>query len=362
MALKQDPITGPLIEESTQGINKIINNDIQLRNAAQTFLNNINKIVRIYEDMEQHDLKLFKSGKMSLSKFYTKISNTDKTLQQVIKQQYIFEEALNKFLDRKIILLFVDKNGNLLYGDESIIYKYISTEHKATGRGKISNSIKKELESFPVEVSKTFKDIYKIRLQSHRPIYDEARRRLNINKQGGESKKIYGYLKAHNLLSTFWWEKDVNAIELNQRYGWSRTTNNGHLGEAYASLIWENEHQKMFNPDNEQDIENFYNYMVDHGIYDIIAGIVKGDVSFLTDNFANTAIQFAVKTTGSQTGRIGSYLIMASLLTSSQFIITPETVSHVLNNLSSYTTTITKVGLEATADKINEELKKLKLI
>ena len=362
MALKNDSITTPIIEKSAQGINQLINEDIQLKNAAQMFLNNVNKIVRIYKDVEQHDLKLFKSGEMSLSKFYTKINNTDRTLQQIIKQQYIFEEALNRFLDRKIILLFVDKNGKFLYGDESLIYKYISKEYKATGRGKISSSIKKQLEYFPKEVSETFKNIYEIRLKTHRPIYIEALKRLNTNKQGGESKKIHNYLKAHNLFSTFWWERDINAAKLNERYGWSRTTNEGNLGEAYASLVWQNEHHKIFNPYNELDIKGFYDYMVEHGIYDTIAGIIKGDVNFMTSGFSDTAIQFAVKTTGSQTGRVGSYLIMASLLTSPQFKITKETVSYVLNNLSSYTTSITRSGLQYAVEKINEELKNLKLI
>lgn len=355
-------IIQPALQNVTKDINEIVNKQFQLKQAAQNFLDNVNKILKIYEETKEHDLKLFRKGGMSLSDFYVKMNKTTRTLKRLVKQQYIFQKALNDFLDREIILLFVDDNGNFLYGDESLIYNYVSPEYKARGRGNISGSIKKQLMDFPLDIPKSFQNIYNNRLKTHKGIYDEAMRRLKTNRRGGESKKLHNYLKAHNLLSTFWWERDLSASKLDERYGWSRTTSEGNLGEAYASLVWQNEHHKVFNQYNQFAIKEFYDYMVEHGIYDNVSGIVKGDVSFLAQDFSNVAIQFAVKSTNASTGRIGSYLFMAALLMSQNFNITKDTISYVLKNFDSYLATATRSGLEAATNRINEEIQKLGLI
>ncbi len=345
-----DQLAIPAIERAAKDVNQNFeNNSIQLKKAARKFLKGVRKLIFDYQRIKV----LTKSTKngigTSLSEIYKVMHENTKITQECIKLQYNFQNALNKFLGRQILLLYVTQDGKMLYADQLNAAKiYQSASAKSDGKGSIKNLDITKLKKYPDEISEEYKSIIQRRENLYRPIQKEVIKRWTDN-HNPNNVWVKGNPKLQN---TFYWLVGIENGK--NKWNWSKRINRGHIYETYAHLVWEEENLMILNPTVESDIGFYWDYMVSHGLLNSISGIVKGDVSF----FLNPSIQFAVKSGSFNTAAMGSYLDVAYQLSYGSIEIKRETVELLLNNLPSYSYQVRNYGLRKAEEKIFESIKK----
>ena len=328
---------------------------ITLKSAATKFLNNISNIL----NTDQHILNLIKGKEGSLSNIYKRMQQSTDITRKCIEQQFIFEKAINKYLERTISLLYITQDGELLYGTEETaaeIYKTASA--KKGGRGQVSNisqNLYKKLENYPSNITNDFKNLYQQRKNLYRPIYNKVVDRWLDNHD--KTREFYQFWAVQQKKQdTFYWliDKTKDKKDIN-RWGWSKRINRGQIGQTYAYLIWQDKNINFFDPNNEFHIGSYWGYMENHHILNSKAGIVEGDVIPFLSEFQNIATQFAVKAGSFNTASLGSYLQVAIQLSKGNIKITQETVKILLDKLGSYSYNLKNKGLK----EAQKQLKKL---
>lgn len=353
-------IIDPAIQVATKDLNNDVQiNIIQLKNSAKKFLNGVQQVINNYN----HEKVLLKRDsingiKNSLHTIYKTMESDNKITQRCIELQYEFEQDLNKFLNRKILLLYVAQNGDMLYGDEvSSAQIYKTATATSGGKGSINN-IQNQLTNFPKDIVQSFYEQYENRKSKYKPIYDKVIDRWLDNHDPNKSGYYDFWAVDKKKKDTFYWLKNENAESLQDKWDWSKVINRGHVAETYAYLIWQDKEYQNFDPNYESHIQAYWNYMEAHNILNSVSGIVQGDILFFMNEFLNTSIQFAVKSGKFNTAAIGSYLNVAYQLYYGTLNITKEMVESLLKNLPSYSYRLREYGLkvaEAELKKIIEQ-------
>ena len=348
----------PIYENTSKDLSEDISiKSRRLQRAAKKFLRGIRNVLLHYEHIRVLQRSKLVGTKASLNKIYNAMKESTDITRECIKLQYDFESSLNLFLNRKILLLYINSQGELLYSGETEAKKIYQTAMKTEGgKGSIkrlSQDTEKKMKNYPKEISEEFHKMLRHRESVYRPITDEVIKRWtdnhndnNIWVQEDKSRK-----------DTFYWLVGLSGTK--KIWDWSSIINRGNIYEAYSNLIWENEKEEDFSPEKEEDIKKFWNYMENHNLLNSVSGIVKGDITF----FKDPSIQLAVKSGSFNTAAIGSYIDVAYELAYGNFvletgggkgkrIISKDKIEILLNNLASFSRALSKYGLETAEEKL----------
>ena len=278
------------IEETSKEIKKNINFK-QLRKEAEIFLR---KIVTIYYSSNSSLYRISKkTGKKSLMRLWSLYRDAE-TSRALALAQHDFSLALDSFLKRRIILTYVNKEGELFLYSEEEEKKILEKVGLNTGRANFSVSGWKEAKS--LKELKTAKESNLIKL-----INDSLRSRSKVYKIGLERYEKVEDGEVHtNKRKRYYWKNIENSYFFPDR-GYSR----GEMAEGYANVILQEDSEI-----NNNDIENSLRIMYENyirGKKDNIEAVIKGDVVIKQDG----NITLAVKGDSSSTAKIGQYIVAA---------------------------------------------------
>ena len=338
-----EPILQPVSEDLTKEMNYGAD---QLKGAAGRFLAGVRKVVQ----QQSHVRVLLNSARQmsvgaSLAEVKYQMSRSTEVTRQLSSLQYAFEGAINKFLGRKILLLFIEEDGTMLYKSEFAARAVYARATKNSGRGDISLSkeIKSTFTDFPKQVSDKMKEIIQERTRLYQPVREEVINRWEQNHQSNNP-----WVKGNkDLLDTFYWLNGTNSG--GKQWGWSKKMNRGRIFEAYANLIWEQKEVKNFSSDKEEATKQYWEFMSSHNLIDGVPAITKGDVTAWFDS----NLQFAVKSGTFHTAAISNYLTTAYEIYYGHMEINKDTVLTLLDNIHLYTNTIKDYGLQKAEERLD---------
>lgn len=284
------------------------------------------KIARIEEQAKKKKtvLRTFFSNKENLSLLLKnkEEQRQQKVINDVLKYIHKFELALDQFLNRKVQLVWVDEQGNLLVATEDGYNELLSTAtvDSSNIRGKMAENAMRNLEKYNnnnyinKEVLKEFNDS----IDNRKGFYRLALERYEASTiEGGEKKP-----QKH-----FYWKRDTNKDPESENiignYILSKKINNkGRIAEAYV--------ESVINDTEESPEEDNWLRHLNSLIYeDNVSAILRGDVirKIINEKTGDSKLEqvgdtgdskleqhFAVKSGSWSTAGIRQYLILAERL------------------------------------------------
>lgn len=315
----------------------------ELKTISKNFLV---KLIDIYNSGEKY--RVHSSGDHELMRLWT-IYRDKQTSQALALLQNNFALALDSFLGRKIILTYVNKDGQLLLYTEEGEMQILQKVTKNTGRANFSMAefAKAErIKELPAEINPGSEED----LISH------------IDKSAAGKATVYSTGR------TRYWEVQHGKIhdKITRRYYYERRNDPrilnfpdsgfsmGEMAEAYANVVVLDDQAV-----NNDAIEFSLEYMYDNYIKskkDNIAAIIKGDVSVGNSG----RISLAVKGQSASTAKIGQYIVAAHYITTMP-ALTQEELAGWLENIPKIDEYAKKVEDEAidsiTFEKTLENIK-----
>lgn len=332
-----------------EGISKeIIENEKNplenLQKTAKDFLkevqDSINKLAIIDESIDDK----------KVSTIYTGLRSTIDQAREIVKRQYNFEAALNKFLGRTIDLIWVDESGEVFYTTELAAKEiYLSGSLKDDGRlGSITVNKENliEFDKYLENIHEKSSNIMEKR-NSYKGTRDEVVTRWERNhnpeeKWYNKSRKNKKGKDTYPYRDTFWWYED------NKPYH-SKKMNKGNIHQAYISIVFDKDPKPfLLTAEAEKDVKSYWEYMKSRNILNNIPGIVSGDVIF-------GEIQYAVKSGEFNTASIGPYIVAAIKILSLDIKTSKEIEEKVLAKIKpkSFSKEIKEKGLREVLNKLD---------
>ena len=280
-------------EKSQETARDVIKDFSDLRTAAVNFLEALNDI-ELIEGSIAEKIKAFKNmdsekednyNTQTIDNIKTNVTNT-RVLNGIIK----FQEEINAFFNRDIILTMVTEDGEIRFYDskkEAEAYR-LGKKNKARLNFTFLESQVPPSATLSELVNNVFNESYqKQHIANVRNIYTTSVQRFDETFNQGKE------LGHGNAWKYIYWKNDINK----RIYGY--TNGRGTIGEAYVLAVFEDANKSILKANNEKSIENFYyNYI---SIADSRAGAIAGDIT----NKITDSIQFAVKNVKlSKRGRI----------------------------------------------------------
>lgn len=257
----------------------------KLKDAANALITVVNsKGQSEYSSVIGQSFQSAEAANAQLEKLKNIIKNAEKNT-NIINALLNFEQALNDFLGRIVILTIIDSNGSLWLHNETSVQEIYNNSGKITKRSRINFTKNTSLLFNEANSVKVTGDILNKKYDNLYKVYNTLQERYSVTKKAS-NKWIY----YHNAGKSRRW--------------YLKLTNKGVLNEAYASALFntkENDgHFKIDIPrHNEPGIPYYYaKYIM---AVDNRAGAVLGDLS----NGILGKVQLAVKTAG--TASSGSF-------------------------------------------------------
>lgn len=257
----------------------------KLKDAANALIAVINSKGQLeYSSVIGRSFQNAEAANAQLEKLKNIVKNAEKNT-NIINALLSFEQALNDFLGRIVILTIMDSNGSLWLHNEASVQEIYNKSGKITNRSRLNFTKDTSLLFNKINSVKVTGDILNKKYDNLYKVYNTLQERYSVTKK--ESNKWIYY---HNAGKSRRW--------------YLKLTNKGILNEAYASALFntkENDgHFKIDIPGyNEPGIPYYYaKYIM---AVDNRAGAVLGDLS----NGILGKVQLAVKTAG--TASSGSF-------------------------------------------------------
>lgn len=305
----------------------------ELVEAANTLYENLQKIENqegliAQVEKKEESLRAFFSKKENLSLLLTnnrKESKEQKVINDVLKHIHKFELALDKFLNRKVQLVWVDEQGNLLVATEDGYNELLSTAtvDSSNIRGKMAENAMRNLEKYNNNnyIDNKALEEFEQSINNRKEFYRLAIERYEASTIEGKEEK--------EPQKNFYWKKDKNIdcdsntedYFIRNDYVLSRKINNkGRIAEAYV--------ESVINDTEESPEEDNWLRHLNSLIYeDNISAILRGDVirKIINTNTGDSKIKqdknteeleqhFAVKSGSWSTAGIRQYLLLAERL------------------------------------------------
>lgn len=330
-----------LIDVMSEDVCEEVQKNFQtLVTAAKTLYNKLQKIedqegaiaqVEKQAKKKEAALRTFFSTKENLSlllKDNRKESKQQKVINDVLKYIHEFELALDKFLNRKVQLVWVDEQGNLLVATEDEYNKLLSTATATQDiRGHIAENAMRTLKGLDkynnTYIDEALKE-FEQSINNRRSFYQLALKRYeaNIIEENGE-KKPQKY---------FYWERDKKKDHVSKtgdhfirkNYVLSKKINNkGRMAEAYVESIINDDKNEYL------EVNNWLRHLNSLIYEDNVSAILRGDVikKIINENTGNSKLKqyrntgeskleqhFAVKSGSWDIAGIRQYLLLAERL------------------------------------------------
>lgn len=323
-----EKIKEQLIDVMSEDVSKEVQDNFQeLVKAANTLYENLQKIENQEEliaqvEKKEESLRAFFSKKENLSLLLTnnrKESKEQKVINDVLKHIHKFELALDKFLNRKVQLVWVDEQGNLLVATEDGYNELLSTAtvDSSNIRGKMAENAMSNLEKYNNNKyidNKVLKE-FEQSINNRREFYQLAIKRYEASTiEGTEIKK--------EPKKNFYWKKDDNEdpkpkneeYYIIGNYVLSKKINNkGRIAEAYVESVI-NEYEENENVEEDNWLRHLNSLIYE----DNVSAILRGDVikKIIDGNTGDSKLEqhFAVKSGSWSTAGIKQYLLLAERL------------------------------------------------
>lgn len=326
-----EKIKKQLIDVMSEDVsNKVQKKFQKLVEAAKTLYDNLQRIEYQEELIAQvekkaESLRAFFSNKENLSLLLKNKEGQrqQKVINDVLKYVHEFELALDKFLNRKVQLVWVDEKGNLLATTEDGYNQLLSmADVDSSSRGKIAENAVKRLETLEDSnniYTEALTDFNKS-INNRRSFYQLALERYEANTiEGIEGIEGIGEKKPQK---HFYWKIDTNIdcdsdtedYFIRNGYVLSRKINNkGRMAEAYVESVI-NEYHKGEN----LEVNNWLRHLNSLIYEDNTSAILRGDVirKIINENTGKSKLEqhFAVKSGSWSTAGIRQYLLLAERL------------------------------------------------
>ena len=260
-----------------------------LKKAAKKF---VDEVLIHYQNLLRTQ-KLIKTQnlKNGLQYFYQYMRENTNFTKNVLQLQAYFENQLNNFLGRKIHLVWVSKEGHLLFVDEANINQIYKKAFGQFGRGGIDESV---LNNMTSTIEQTLIDKFKESQELRIGVYTTIRNRW-LDPKNKKRFYYHGYYK-----------------NFNRRRYTRRFPNLGGIAEGYAGAVI-NDDPEIAWKEGQSEIKrqsSIRKLYEKHIQLDSVAGAVKGDVKFQL-NEANGNIHFAVKEGSFSTAKFGQFFALA---------------------------------------------------
>lgn len=326
-----EKIKKQLIDVMSKDVSEEVQENFQkLVDAAKTLYNKLQKIedqegliaqVEKQAEKKEESLRAFFSTKENLSlllKNNRKESKQQKVINDVLKYVHEFELALDKFLNRKVQLVWVDEQGNLLVATEDEYNKLLSTATVDSKiRGKMAENAMRALRDLETHnnnyIDKALKE-FQQSINNRRAFYQLAIKRYEAStiEETGEKK---------NPKKTFYWTRDKNIDHVSKtgdhfirgNYVLSKKINTkGRIAEAYVESVI-NEYKEA-----NLEVNNWLRHLNSLIYEDNVSAILRGDVikKIINENTGESKLEqhFAVKSGSWSTAGIRQYLLLAERL------------------------------------------------
>lgn len=326
-----EKIKKQLIDVMSEDVcNKVQKKFQKLVEAAKTLYEKLQKIEGQEELIAQIErqakkketvLRAFFSNKENLSLLLKNKEGQrqQKVINDVLKYVHEFELALDQFLNRKVQLVWVDEEGNLLVATEDGYNELLSTAtvDSSNIRGKMAENAMTNLEKYNNNKyinNKVLKE-FEQSIKNRREFYKLAIKRYEASTiEGTEIKK--------EPKKTFYWTRDENEdpkpkdkeYYIRGDYVLSKKINNkGRIAEAYVESVI-NEYHKGEN----LEVNNWLRHLNSLIYEDNTSAILRGDVirKIINENTGKSKLEqhFAVKSGSWSTAGIRQYLLLAERL------------------------------------------------
>lgn len=257
----------------------------KLKDAANALIAVINSKGQLeYSSVIGQSFQSAEAANAQLERLKNIVKNAEKNT-NIINALLSFEQALNDFLGRIVILTIMDSNGSLWLHNEASVQEIYNKSGKITKRSRLNFTKDTSLLFNKANSVKVTGDILNKKYDNLYKVYNTLQERYSVTKK--ESNKWIYY---HNAGKSRRW--------------YLKLTNKGILNEAYAAALFnKKENDNHFKIDipghNEPGIPYYYaKYIM---AVDNRAGAVLGDLS----NGILGKVQLAVKTAG--TASSGSF-------------------------------------------------------
>lgn len=325
-----EKIKKQLIDVMSEDVCEEVQQNFQtLVKAADTLYKNLQKIqdqegkiaqINVQNKKKETVLRTFFSNKENLSlilKDNRKESKQQKVINDVLKYIHDFELALDQFLNRKVQLVWVDEQGNLLVATEDEYNKLLSTATATQDiRGRITENAMKTLKELDKHnntyIDKALKE-FEQSINNRRGFYQLALKRYEANtiEETGE-KKPQQY---------FYWKRDKEKDHVSKtgdhfirkNYVLSKKINNkGRMAEAYVESIINDDKNEYL------EVNNWLRHLNSLIYEDNVSAILRGDIikKIINENTGELKLEqhFAVKSGTWDTAGIRQYLLLAERL------------------------------------------------
>lgn len=328
----KEQIKEQLIDVMSEDVCKEVQENFgKLVKAAKTLYDNLQKIedqkgkiAQIETQTENREtvLRTFFSNKENLSlllKDNREESKQQKVINDVLKCIHKFELALDQFLNRKVQLVWVDEEGNLLVATEDGYNELLSTAtvDSSNIRGKMAENAMTNLEKYNNNKyinNKVLKE-FEQSIKNRREFYKLAIKRYEASTiEGTEIKK--------EPKKTFYWTRDENEdpkpkdkeYYIRGDYVLSKKINNkGRIAEAYVESVINEYHE-----DENVKEDNWLRHLNSLIYEDNVSAILRGDVikKIIDGSTGDSKLEqhFAVKSGSWNTAGIRQYLLLAERL------------------------------------------------
>lgn len=328
-----EKIKEQLIDVMSEDVcNKVQKKFQTLVEAANTLYKNLQRIENQEEliaqvEKKEESLRAFFSKKENLSLLLTnnrKESKEQKIINDVLKHIHKFELALDKFLNRKVQLVWVDEQGNLLVATEDGYNELLSTAtvDSSNIRGKMAENAMSNLEKYnnnnyiDNKVLEEFNDS----IDNRKGFY-----RLAIERYEATTIKEARGKKPQKPQKHFYWKIDTNIDDpesknIIENYVLSKKINNkGRMAEAYVESVINDDKDKYL------EVDNWLRHLNSLIYEDNVSAILRGDVirKIINENTGDSKLEqgrdtreqhFAVKSGSWSTAGIRQYLLLAERL------------------------------------------------
>lgn len=298
-----------------------------MTNDEQTIINGVKDPV--VEGLTQQDIEDFRLLQQAAKKFLNYMKNKkyldfhtesfSKAVQEmkqnmyhkkaglIWQQVYAFEEAVNIFLGREVILTFVDNEGNLIITEPGKktrqYYRNLTSLMGSDGRA----TFKKVGSKYQAG-----QDIYEKYLSTQvisqkKQVYQKALERYD--KDAGEQQDTMRYkMLDPEAQHTFYWRTRRDHPQFLYYYKGVglKKYNKGHIAQAYANLIISRKALFLY-----ANLQDSLSILFNEISLDSVPAIFKGDIS----QGASDPVQFAIKNYNSaSTAALGPYIGVAYYL------------------------------------------------
>ena len=317
-----DVMSEDVCEEVQENFEKLVTAASTLYDKLQEIEDQEGKIAQIEKQTEKktESLRAFfsKKGNLSLLLNNRKESEQQKVINDVLKYIHEFELALDRFLNRKVQLVWVDEQGNLLVATEDEYNKLLSTATVDSKiRGKMAKNAMRALRGLETHnnnyIDKALEE-FQQSINNRRAFYQLAIKRYEANTIEETGKK-------KNPKKTFYWTKDKNIDHVSKagdhfirgNYVLSKKINNkGRMAEAYVESVI-NEYKEA-----NLEVNNWLRHLNSLIHEDNVSAILRGDVikKIINENTGESKLEqhFAVKSGSWSTAGIKQYLLLAERL------------------------------------------------